>query len=75
MKKRICLLLVLSLFMMTSCRRTETPTGQTPADVPSEPAVVKYSITYNNKGHGTQPSSLTEVTALPAELPVLTAEG
>lgn len=60
---------------MTSCRRTETPTGQTPADVPSEPAVVKYSITYNNKGHGTQPSSLTEVTALPAELPVLTAEG
>ena len=39
------------------------------------PAPEKYSVTYIINGHGIQPEKLTEVTALPAELPVLTAEG
>ena len=34
-----------------------------------------YTVTYNVNGHGTAPSALTNVTALPAELPVLTEEG
>ncbi|MDE6656645.1 MAG: InlB B-repeat-containing protein [Anaeroplasmataceae bacterium] len=39
------------------------------------PAPDKYSVTYVINGHGIQPEKLTEVTALPAELPVLSAEG
>ena len=43
------------------------------SDVPTP--VEKYSVTYNKKGHGTEPAALTDVTALPAELPVLSEEG
>ena len=34
-----------------------------------------YSVTYVINGHGVQPDAVTGVTALPAELPALTAEG
>ena len=34
-----------------------------------------YSVTYNVHGHGTAPAALTEVTALPAELPGLSETG
>ncbi len=37
--------------------------------------VEKYSVTYNKKGHGADPIALTDVTALPTELPVLSEEG
>ena len=34
-----------------------------------------FTITFNVQGHGTAPAVLNNVTAIPAELPVLTAEG
>ena len=37
--------------------------------------VPTYQITYEINGHGEQPEALTEVTALPSTLPVLTADG
>ena len=37
--------------------------------------VTKYSVTFDKKGHGADTASLTDVTALPAELPVLSEEG
>ena len=35
----------------------------------------KYTVTYVINGHGTQPEGLTDVTSLPASLPVLSEEG
>ena len=37
--------------------------------------VEKFNVTYNANGHGEQPAEVTDVLALPAELPVLSAEG
>ncbi len=37
--------------------------------------VKTYTVTYEINGHGTQPENLTEVTALPANLPVLSETG
>lgn len=37
--------------------------------------VKTYTVTYEINGHGTQPENLTEVTTLPASLPVLSEEG
>lgn len=34
-----------------------------------------YTITYQNNGHGTQPSNLSDVTAFPNPLPTLTEDG
>ena len=45
----------------------------TEKQTPPEPA--KYNVTYEINGHGVQPTNLTDVTALPETLPVLTAEG
>lgn len=40
-----------------------------------ENPIPKYNVSYVINGHGTQPENLTEVTALPTDLPVLTEEG
>ena len=52
------------------------PTGPSQNDptVPTEPVVITYSVTYQTNGFGEQPTNLTEVTALPATLPVLSAD-
>lgn len=44
----------------------------TEKQTPPEPA--KYNVTYEINEHGTQPTNLTDVTALPETLPVLSAE-
>lgn len=42
---------------------------------PSTPETTKYSVTYNVNGHGEAPQALSDVTALPATLPTLNADG
>lgn len=41
----------------------------------TEVVVATYTITYNIQGHGTAQGSVSNVTALPSELPVLSEEG
>ena len=53
---------------------TPTPGPGTPTPTPT-PVVTTYNVTYQINGFGIQPENLTEVGALPATLPVLTAEG
>ena len=43
--------------------------------IENEQPVLTYTITYVINGHGTQPEGLTDVTTLPASLPVLSEEG
>lgn len=43
----------------------------TPTPGPTE----KYTITFDNKGHGTNPETLTEQLIIPSSLPTLTEEG
>mgnify|MGYP003290567213 CR=1 FL=1 len=41
----------------------------------TNPSTSKYTVTYNANGHGTAPSPLINVTALPSPLPTLSATG
>ena len=45
--------------------------NETPEPTPEE----KYSVTYEINGHGTQPANLTDVKALPEQLPELNEDG
>lgn len=69
-KKFVLTALALSAFALASCGNSDKK-----ETVPTTMATtVKYSVTYSTS-YGTTPSSVNDVLALPATLPVLTAEG
>lgn len=66
-------LAVLAGLAMVGCKDKKETTSTPEPTGPSE--TLKYSITFNVKGHGTTPSKVENVTSIPTELPTLTEAG
>lgn len=67
-------------FLDADCTQAATAGATLTADITlyakwSAEEAKSFKVTYNVNGHGTAPEELTNVTALPATLPTLTAEG
>ncbi|MGM9971035.1 MAG: InlB B-repeat-containing protein [Anaeroplasmataceae bacterium] len=75
MKKTVKGILATSVALAAGCSLVACKKDNPTTDNPGDKEELKYSVTYDACGHGTAPSSASNLTALPSTLPELSETG